>query len=147
MTPPRTPLMHAEPDGPAALDARQARFAHQIGARLSEVADFPSRDVVERLRASREQALAVFRDRRGAVIIRQGDGAGVLADRFGRWRTVLGSALPVLALLGGLWGMDHLIDDSADVAEIDLAILKDPLPPAAYADSGFLEFLKSTQDD
>jgi len=30
-----------------------------------------------------------------------------------------------------------------EVAEVDAALLADDLPPAAYADAGFVQFLKS----
>jgi len=40
----------------------------------------------------------------------------------------------------------HVIQNerrASEVAEVDAAILTDELPPAAYADPGFVQFLKS----
>ena len=33
-----------------------------------------------------------------------------------------------------------------ELAEVDAALLTDDLPPAAYADPGFLQFLKSAEE-
>jgi len=52
--------------------------------------------------------------------------------------------LPALALLLGLLTTSHLIEkrNVAAAAAIDAALLNDELPPEAYADAGFVEFLK-----
>jgi hypothetical protein len=44
--------------------------------------------------------------------------------------------------------MDDFSDDflAQDLAEIDSAILADDLPPAAYTDPGFAQFLKNRLD-
>ncbi len=144
------PFFNADRSGPLAptsLEALEARFAHKVGAKLSESVENTSRDVAERLRASREQAIAAFKNGRQSDVLGQANGSAVLGGLSSWWKPVFSSALPVVALISGLWLMDGLMDDTSDVAEIDLAILKDPLPPAAYADAGFLEFLKSTKDD
>jgi hypothetical protein len=144
------PFFNADRSGsevPTSLEALEARFAHKVGAKLSESVENTSRDVAERLRASREQAIAAFKNGRQSDVLGQANGSAVLGGLSSWWKPVFSSALPVVALISGLWLMDGLMDDTSDVAEIDLAILKDPLPPAAYADAGFLEFLKSTKDD
>jgi hypothetical protein len=138
---------HVGTEAPLAREALEARFAHKVGARLTESVNSIPRDAAERLRASREQAIAAFRSDRQADLLGQSNGAVALGGMFTRWKPILASALPVMALISGLWLVDGLMDNASDVAEIDLAILKDPLPPAAYADAGFLEFLKSTKDD
>lgn len=59
------------------------------------------------------------------------------------WR--LASVLPLLALVAGLWAV-HAYKDEEKVqaaAEIDTALLTDDLPPDAYADPGFSEYLRS----
>jgi hypothetical protein len=35
---------------------------------------------------------------------------------------------------------------ATEVAEVDAALLTDDLPPSAYADPGFVQFLKSSRD-
>jgi len=60
------------------------------------------------------------------------------------WGWRLASALPVLALVAGLWGV-HAYKTEEKVqaaAEIDTALLTDDLPPDAYADAGFSEYLR-----
>jgi hypothetical protein len=49
-------------------------------------------------------------------------------------------------LLAGLVTI-HVVQNeyrARELAEIDAALLTDDLPPAAYADPGFVQFLKST---
>lgn len=60
------------------------------------------------------------------------------------WGWRLASALPVLALVAGLWLVHayHAQEKVAATADIDTAILTDELPPDAYADPGFEEFLR-----
>ena len=56
----------------------------------------------------------------------------------------LSSLLPLLALIAGLFAINHFQTDmrAKELAEIDSALLTDDLPPAAYADQGFGQFLK-----
>jgi hypothetical protein len=66
-----------------------------------------------------------------------------------RWWNVLGSTLPLLALLAGLvvvQGIDRQKTVSY-LAEIDTALLVDDLPPAAYSDPGFIQFLRQSGDE
>ena len=56
----------------------------------------------------------------------------------------LGSALPLIALVAGLILIQrgHVNAQIATAAEVDAALLADDLPPTAYGDAGFVEFLK-----
>ena len=77
----------------------------------------------------------------------QGRRARRLDDGPLSWGWRLAAALPVLALVAGLW-LVHAYHDQEKVeatADIDTAILTDELPPDAYADPGFEEFLR--EDD
>lgn len=63
------------------------------------------------------------------------------------WGWRLATTLPVLALVAGLW-LVHAYHDQEKVeatADIDTAILTDDLPPDAYADPGFEEFLRGDE--
>ncbi len=62
------------------------------------------------------------------------------------WLVRLASLLPLLALLAGLWGINHWAhrEQVQAAAEVDTALLTDDLPPAAYADPGFEEYLLSS---
>jgi len=55
------------------------------------------------------------------------------------------SALPLVVLLAGLVLIQqhHDSEQISAAAEIDSALLADELPPAAYGDPGFSEFLHS----
>ena len=61
------------------------------------------------------------------------------------WRWRIASALPIVALAAGLWLVHsfHSQEKVEAAADIDTAILSDDLPPDAYADPGFEEFLRS----
>jgi hypothetical protein len=65
-------------------------------------------------------------------------------DSDSRWWMRLGVVLPALVLILGLIWIQHHHDQNqiAAVAELDAALLTDALPPEAYGDVGFLEFLK-----
>lgn len=137
----------------AAVDALEARFALRVAAQLSDQALHVTPDISERLRAGREQAL----ERARAVRATQTDmsnvavtaaGAAILGGVARGWWVTLGSAVPLLALLAGLiviqkWYADEQI---AAAAEIDAALLSDDLPPKAYSDAGFVEFLKAPRN-
>jgi hypothetical protein len=144
----------------AEVDAVTSRYALRVTARLSE-ADLPH-DISERLRVAREQAVVrAAAARRQAVASRAtasapvitnvGGGAAALGGGPGlgpqsRWMGWM-SILPVLAMLAGLWLIDHHWARSQieAAAEIDSALLADDVPPVAYSDAGFVEFLKAPQ--
>lgn len=137
----------------AALDALQSRFSLRVTARLSEHAQDVSADVAERLRFAREQALERARTVRKAEVAQPqlgvtAAGAAILGGGNGSWWVKLASVLPLLALAGGLmliqsWQTNAQISVAAD---IDAALLADDLPPKAYSDAGFVEFLKAPRD-
>ncbi len=62
----------------------------------------------------------------------------------GVWDTI-GWVAPLAVLVFGLIGIAQWQDDSRinDIAEVDAALLTDDVPPDAYADSGFMAFLKN----
>ncbi|MDR0458204.1 MAG: DUF3619 family protein [Burkholderiaceae bacterium] len=156
-------------------EIRQHRLGLRIAARLAAGAVDLPRDVQERLRAAREQALAsrkcpvsvtVTQDAGQAAVLGQAGGAAVLGG-FGGWGSFNGlrhwgagkgldgngagwwsgliSVAVALALAAGLVAIDGVQDDqhTTDVANVDTALLTDDLPPQAYADPGFAQFLKT----
>lgn len=100
----------------------------------------------ERLRAARAQALTL-RKRSPERLQTALQPAWALGDAqrpgLGGWGW-LGSALPMLALVLGLVALAALDHDQnlADLASIDSALLIDDLPPTAYGDVGFVQFLR-----
>lgn len=132
-------------------EAREARFAYRIAARLNERAASLDGDITERLRFAREKALECARTARTAdsrsVVGVGASGAALLGGGSGWW-VKLASVLPLLALAAGLLMIQHM-HQSAQIsvaAEIDAELLADDLPPAAYSDAGFVEFLKTPRE-
>ena len=139
-------------------EAAAERFALRVTARLSSGTEALPYDISERLRASRMQALAkrkvtvpVRRTAPAAVVVNAGSTAtlgrgGEGGGEGGGWWNALVSAVPLLALVVGLVVIDIAQDERAasDVAEVDAALLTDDLPPAAYSDPGFVQFLKTS---
>jgi hypothetical protein len=132
----------------------QARFAQRVAAALTEQQMVnPRRDIDERLRVAREQALGharVAQRSAGApAVVATGGGTVALGSPGGSdgtpWWLRLSSLLPLAVLLAGLLLIDHHYTQSQieAAAEVDAALLADDLPPEAYRDPGFAEFLKS----
>lgn len=136
-----TPLNHAQ--------RAQDRFGRQIAARLAAGADELPYEVTERLRAARVQAVARRKpvSTQFAPALAAAGGLRFGDDRIGFWGRI-GSVLPLLALVAGLVVIHSIENDrrASEVAEVDAAILTDDLPPAAYADPGFVQFLKSSRE-
>jgi len=130
----------------------QDRFGRQVAARLSAgMAELPY-GITERLRAARAQAVARRKPaslRRAFSIFASG-GAATLTfgdDGAGLWNRVA-SVLPLVVLAAGLI-LIHAIQDerrASEVAEVDAALLTDDLPPSAYADPGFAQFLRFSKE-
>ena len=131
------------------------RIARQITTRLTEGEALLPYEVTERLRASRERA--VFERRREISVLRTQTSMAASAhghtitlgspegEGNGWWRALL-SAIPVIALIAGLVVYNAPTDQSrlSEVTEVDTALLTDDLPPSAYADPGFVQYLKTS---
>jgi hypothetical protein len=135
---------------PTTSEQRQDRFGRQVAARLAAGAAELPYEVSERLRAARVQAVARRKvaSARTAGGITVSGGAAALHfgdEHIGLWARI-GSALPLIALVAGLVLIHSFENDrrATEVAEVDAALLTDDLPPAAYADPGFAQFLKSS---
>lgn len=145
---------------PGHTQALEARFGWRVATHLSQGGDTLPHDVTERLRFARSQALVAARQRLAAVpaparaasaeaVTGWSDmargvataSAGGPPDRSG-WAW-LGVALPALALVVGLIGIEieRHAEQISVAAEIDAALLGDALPPVAYTDPGFAEYL------
>jgi Protein of unknown function (DUF3619) len=137
---------------PAALEALQARFALRLAARLTERSEGLEADVGERLRFAREKALESARASRSAgasaTLGATASGTLLLGRPGSGWWMKLASVLPALALIAGLLLIQKSQTDEqiSAAAEIDAALLADDLPPVAYSDAGFAEFLKTPRE-
>jgi Protein of unknown function (DUF3619) len=129
------------------------QFAKRLMAHLDTSTLNVSDDVSERLRFARERALGAQRtallptsttpawqlqaQTNGSLAL---GGSNFNFDLFGKWSSIL----PLAALVVGLFAINHLQSDirAKELADIDSALLTDDLPPSAYADQGFGQFLK-----
>jgi hypothetical protein len=102
--------------------------------------------VKDRLYAARLKAISLKKPEK--VRIQQ----HVLASSTGNWSAGsrsfwdnVGWVAPLIVLVFGLIGIAQWQQDSRinDIAELDVALLTDDVPPDAYADSGFMGFLKN----
>ena len=126
----------------------QDRFGLQVAARLSDAADELPYDISERLRAARTRALSQRRSaaQTASSVTRSGAAATLtFGSEHLNWWDRVAAAAPLLALVLGLVAINVIQNDkrASEIAEIDAALLTDDLPPAAYADPGFTQFLKS----
>ena len=134
-------------------DTLQNRFGLRVAARLSAGTEGLPHDIGERLRVAREQAVArrkqpaaVLRQRAAIAASRNGNTATRRFgdDGLGFWGRLTSAAL-VLVMAAGLIAINVIQDDdrTMEVADLDAALLTDDLPPEAYADPGFLQYLKT----
>lgn len=131
-------------------DILQDRFGLKTTSYLSAgTADLPY-DISERLRAARMQALSVRKVTKIETASRVVNSGGSAALNWGAydglsWWSRIGAVVPLIALVVGLLAINSIQDDNRaqEVAEVDVALLTDELPPAAFADPGFVQFLKT----
>lgn len=130
----------------------EARFGVRVAAMLGERLERTPPDITERLRVAREQALERARQARrqpqlavaGAPVVVGRGPSAALADRPG-WGLRFASVVPLLLLVAGFVAIDRLHERAQiqAAAEVDAELLADDLPPDAYTDPGFAEYLKS----
>jgi Protein of unknown function (DUF3619) len=121
------------------------RFGLKVAARLNEQ-PLPH-DISERLRVARQSAMAMYKKQsvlQTASSTSMSGGAAVLGGDGLTWWNRIASALPLLALAAGLIAVNVMTsnDRAREVAEVDVQLLTDELPPAAHADAGFTNYLK-----
>ncbi len=134
-------------------DILQDRFALKATSYLSTGATDLPYDVSERLRAARVQAVAkrkIASTQTAGSIFNIGGGSAALSwgssDGLSWWGRI-GSVVPLVALVVGLLTINSVQNDNRaqEVAEVDAALLTDALPPAAFSDPGFVQFLKTNR--
>ena len=133
--------------------AIEARLAARLASSLTAHAQLLPHDVSERLRFAREQALLRAQQLRRAAPVAAGSvsvvgisarGAATLGS-YAPWWQRAASFLPLLMLVMGLVAIERwaVREQVLAAADIDAQLLSDNLPPAAYSDPGFAEFLRS----
>jgi len=123
-------------------------WGRNLASHLNLASQDLGHDIGERLRVARHMALksrpTPQRMMRHSLAVQAN---GTLSEQpdegLNLWR-ILASALPLLALVSGLMFIQSLQQDLAasDIASLDSALLLDELPPNAYTDPGFMQFIK-----
>ena len=129
----------------------QDRFGLKATSYLSAGAASLPHDISERLRAARAQAISqrkIVKMQTAASVVNAGGAAALSwgsSDGMSWWARI-GSVVPLVALVVGLLTINSIQNDNRaqEVAEVDAALLTDDLPPAAFSDPGFVQFLKAT---
>ncbi len=128
----------------------EARLGAQFTVALSRQADGLPHDVTERLRFAREQALSAARAARATVAVPVAASGVVMTGNgtlggFVPWWQRAASVAPLVLLVVGLLMIDRwsMREQVVAAAEFDAQLLADDLPPAAFSDPGFAEFLRS----
>lgn len=106
-----------------------------------------TKEIKDRLCAARMKAISLkkpekLRVRKPALASSSGNWSSVSSNPV--WDTI-GWVAPLVVLVFGLIGIAEWQGDSRinDIAEVDAALLSDEVPPDAYADRGFMTFLKN----
>lgn len=115
----------------------ELELAFKIKQRLNQSLRAVPADKTERLRAARERALACQRKGAGANLV----AAGGFQFAYSEW---IGHLIPLTVLAAGLIGISywHQSNRAEEIADIDMQMLVDELPPQAYADKGFGVWIK-----
>jgi hypothetical protein len=126
----------------------QDRFGLKLAAHLSSAAEELPHDISERLRIARMQALSqrkVLKAKTASVVVALGAVAAISYgdEKSSLWRRIAAFA-PMIALVAGIITINLIQNDNRadDLAEVDAALLTDDLPPAAFTDPGFAQFLR-----
>ncbi len=128
----------------------QDRYGFKTASYLSAGTAALPYDISERLRAARAQAVAmrkIPKTQTSKAHASSSFGSSLAwgsDDGFGLWSRI-GSVLPLVALVVGLLTINSFQSDNfaVELAEVDSALLTDELPPDAFSDPGFVQFLKT----
>jgi hypothetical protein len=141
----------------AQREALQARYALRVTSALDQLA--VPHDIEQRLRVARDLAVAKSRAARTSPatasaaardVSNMGMGQAALQggpDKAPWWLGPLMVGM-VITLVVGLFAIDYQ-NTQAQIeaaAEVDAALLADDLPPKAYSDAGFREFVRLPQE-
>ena len=135
------------------FESYQDRLGRSIAARLSETTNSLPNDISERLKAARMQALGkrkIVKLQTARSVNNSGGAATLTADDGDNslWSR-LGAIIPLLALVVGLLSIGVFEEQLRvkEVADVDVELLADELPPAAYTDPGFAHYLRTNRHE
>ena len=122
------------------------QFGQASAALLRQGTQTIPQNIKDRLYAARMKAVALKKPEKVRVqkTVLAGSARTWTSGSNSTWDTI-GWIAPLVVLVFGLIGIAQWQDESRinDIAEVDAALLSDDVPPDAYADSGFLAFLKN----
>ena len=134
----------------AALPSLEARLGARLAGALNARSLALPHDITERLRFAREKSVAIARQSRvqaasGSAVVGVSAHGSATLGTFLPWWQRAASFLPLLVLVAGLVMVDNwaVREQVLAAAEIDAQLLADDLPPAAYSDPGFGEYLRN----
>jgi hypothetical protein len=126
-------------------------FGQAVARRLTEGSEDLPHDISERLKVARAQAVTKRKiasvQVAGAISMTGGEAALQFGTHEDGWWSKIASVLPLLALVAGLISIAVLQDEvrTREVAEVDAELLTDDLPPSAFTDPGFAQYLRVNQ--
>ncbi|MFN9708094.1 MAG: DUF3619 family protein [Burkholderiales bacterium] len=138
---------------PLSPETLEARLAFKITGELSRASLELPHDICERLRVARQSAVQQRRPELApqpsvaSALHRSGSSVILGSNSWFQNRTHwLIYMVALLTLVGGLLFVQHIHLQSqvSAAAELDADLLADDLPPDAYSDAAFLEFLKGS---
>lgn len=119
----------------------EEHFAYHVRQSLNHgLKDIPQ-SASRRLEAARHQALAKQKQDNANLLVTNRGALALL--KAGHPLPLLKQVLPILALLLGMWISFywHSLEYVAQIEEVDSALLTDELPPEAFLDNDFFEWL------
>ena len=132
-------------------DALQDRFALRTVSHLASGTTKLPHEITERLRAARFQAVAsrkIAKTQTAFQICNEGNSAVLTwnGDQSSHKWSRISTFVPLALLVVGLLFINTIQSDNRaqELADVDIALLTDALPPAAFSDAGFVQFLKGT---
>ncbi len=135
------------------FESHQDRLGRSIAAHLSQTTHSLPNDISERLKAARMQALGkrkIVKLQTARSVSNSGGAATLTADdaNSNLWNR-LGAIIPLLALVAGLLTIGIVQEQLRvkEVADVDVELLADDLPPAAYTDPGFAHYLRTNHHE
>lgn len=129
------------------------RFGQRLAARLSVAGDDIPHEMSERLKSARMMALSkrnVTKLATASAVVSLGQTASLQfgGEKF-NWLGRMAAIIPLIGLVVGLMTIKLVQDDfwAEEIASVDAELLTDELPPEAYTDPGFAQYLRSIGRD
>ncbi|PAT35983.1 DUF3619 family protein [Vandammella animalimorsus] len=125
----------------SAAQAQRIGMALGKALRHAEQTQPLERDIAERLRIARQQAMATHQ----LALLRQQQSSTAAARRAAAWWKRTLALLPLAAVGAGVMFTQGAVsnDGASELAQTDTHILAQELPPSAWSDPGFQQFLKN----